>query len=274
MKITKKKKIALFMMLILSITLVTTACMQGNTTDETVETLTEVTEEAIASEAEGITIVASTSWTALMAEAAGAENVAVIAPVELRHPPEYDFRPSDIQIMQEADWIIMGGYEPFMRKIIESNDIDEEKIIQVRTTNTYDNLAEQTALIAEKIGTRDKQEAWQAEFGKIMEEILANANEKKVSEINILVHTHLAAFAESIGYNVLEIFGADELSPAKIGELAALNPDLIIDNYHNPQGEVIKELCDTELVVLRNFPGPEHKDLMELFKDNVKKLGL
>lgn len=221
-----------------------------------------------------VSIIASTSWTALMAEAAGAKNVTVIAPAELKHPPEYDFKPSDLQALQEADWIIMAGYEPFMKKMLEASSISEEKIIKVMTTNTYSNLVEQTQLIAEKLGTQDAQQQWQSEFAKTVDTIMEKAKSKDVSNTKVLVHMHMAAFVKSLGYQVLEVYGAEELSPAKMGELAALKPDLIVDNYHNPQGKGIAELCGAERVELRNFPGPEHKNFIDLFSDNASKLGI
>ncbi|MDR5658826.1 zinc ABC transporter substrate-binding protein [Serpentinicella sp. ANB-PHB4] len=219
-------------------------------------------------------IVASTSWTAAIAEAAGATDVVTLAPVELRHPPEYDFKPSDIQKVQDADWIIFGGYEPFMNKIIEANDIPQDKIIRISTTNTFDNLNEQTQLIAEYLGTDMIQEAWLNQFSIELEMIQEKAIEQNIKDTKVLVHTHMAAFAESLGYEIAAVFSADDLSPARIGELATMDHDLIIDNYHNPQGEAIQALSEQERVVLRNFPGPEHEGIADLFVDNAKKLGL
>lgn len=219
-------------------------------------------------------IVASTSWVAAMAKAAGAQNVRVLAPVDLKHPPEYDFKPSDVQSIIEADWIIMAGYEPFMNQMLEANDVDEEKIIKVSTTNTIENLKEQTKLIAEKIGTEEAQAKWDEEFTIAYNSILEKAKNKGVKNTKVLVQMHLQAFVKALGFDVLEAYSADELTPAKIGELAKLNPDLIIDNYHNPQGQPIAEATGVDRIEIRNFPGEEHKDLIDLFIDNAKKLGI
>ena len=40
-------------------------------------------------------VVASTSWSAAFADIAGADEVESIAPVNLRHPPEYEITVSD-----------------------------------------------------------------------------------------------------------------------------------------------------------------------------------
>jgi len=221
-----------------------------------------------------VKVVASTSWVAAITEAAGAEDVSILAPVELRHPPEYDFKPSDVQSIIEADWIVMAGYEPFMNQMIESNKIDDSKIINVNTTNTPQNLIEQTKMISEKIGTQDAQVKWESDFNKAIDDILEKAKENNVESTKVLVQMHMQAFVRFLGFDVLEVFSADELSPAKIGELSNLNPDLIIDNFHNPQGMPISETSGAKIVELRNFPGSEHKDLIELFIDNAKTLGI
>ncbi len=269
MKRKLKKSYVLLLVFILGMSTAIFGC-----TSKTESNPVSESSEASQVEETAQSIVASTSWTAYMAKAAGADEVSVIAPIELKHPPEYDFKPSDVELVKNADWIIMAGYEPFMKKIIESNDVDESKIIIVKTMNTYSNLTEQTKIIAEKLGTLSEQSAWQENFKKEYDSIAKSAEEKNVSEKTALVHVHLSALAESLGYNVVGVFGAEEMSPAKIAEFAELKPDIIIDNFHNPQGEPIKELCDAELVTLRNFPGPEDKDLIDLFKHNAQKMGL
>lgn len=225
-------------------------------------------------QAEEMAIIASTSWTALIAEAATGQKVSIMAPVELRHPPEYDFKPSDIVAVQEADWVVMAGYEGFMRNILESNSINEDKVIQVRTTNTYEHLVAETQLVAEKLGTEEMQQNWENEFTEVMNKIMEKAEENDVSNTRVLVHTHMADFTRSLGFDVIEVFGAEELSPAKIGELANLNPDIIIDNYHNPQGIGIAELSGAARFELRNFPGPDHTSIIDLIVDNAQTLGI
>lgn len=270
----KSKKILLIVIAMCLISLLIVGCNKAN--EEAVtpqDNLAEIENAADGPEKE-LKIVASTSWTALMAEAAGAKDVVVIAPVELKHPPEYDFKPSDIVALQEADWIIMAGYEGFMNKMIEANDIDEAKIIRVITTNTWENIHEQTHVIADAIGTEELQKELELEFKNSLNIIMEKAQEKNVGETKVLVHVHMQAFVRSLGFQVLEVFGAEELSPAKMGELASMGPDLIIDNFHNPQGMTIAEMAKVERVELRNFPGPEHNSLIELFQDNAKKLGL
>ncbi len=49
---------------------------------------------------EELRVVATTPWTAAFALAAGVENVRVLAPYEMQHPPEYELRASDVVRVQ------------------------------------------------------------------------------------------------------------------------------------------------------------------------------
>ncbi|MFZ5651064.1 MAG: metal ABC transporter solute-binding protein, Zn/Mn family [Bacillota bacterium] len=222
----------------------------------------------------GPMVVASTSWTALMAKAAGAGNVAVLAPAELKHPPEYDFRPSDVEKLKDAKLIVYAGYEPFMKKMLQATQTPEDKVMQVVTVNTPENLKKQTRLLAEKLGTIETQKTWEAEFDNAVSAIREAAAKQNVAGKRVLAQKHQAAFAKWLGCQVVAEFGPEELSPAKMAELAAHKPDLIIDNFHNPQGQGIADIAKCPRVELRNFPGPDHKSLQDLLMDNARKLGL
>ncbi|HHY18543.1 MAG TPA: hypothetical protein GX522_01440, partial [Firmicutes bacterium] len=111
-------------------------------------------------------IVASTSWVGAIAEAAGADEVVVLAPFELRHPPEYDYRPQDVIKVLEADHIIWAGYEPFIKKLKTAYPEIEEKLVKVRTTNIPDNLVSMTRMLAEKFNTQKHQQNWEERFLK------------------------------------------------------------------------------------------------------------
>ena len=55
--------------------------------------------------------VASTTWTAAFADLAGVDEITVIAPATLRHPPEYELVPSDIVTIQNARFFVSAGEE-------------------------------------------------------------------------------------------------------------------------------------------------------------------
>jgi len=222
---------------------------------------------------ESMVIVASTSWVSMIARAAGAEDVAILAPVELRHPPEYDFKPSDIERVNAADYVVYAGYEPFMNKLLETVDVADDQKIYVRTENTPDNLKEQVNQLAELFGTETVAEQWVTEMDELVKLIEAEADAMQLSQQKVVVQDHMVPLAEFFGYDVIAEF-TEELSPVKIAELAALEPDLVIDNYHNVQGKGIAEVAQVPRVELRNFPANAEDTIQDLWLDNAEKLGM
>lgn len=221
-----------------------------------------------------LVVVASTSWTGLMARAAGAGNVTVLAPLELKHPPEYDYRPSDIARVVQADYVVWGGYEPFIKKLVQAAEIPENKLLQVMTMNRPDNLKKETRKLAAIFGTQADQDKWEKEFDKLVARMQKAAVEKNVAEKRVLVHFHQQAFVRWLGYEVVGVFGPEEMSPARVAKLGKLSPDLVIDNYHNPLGKGIAEIAGADYVELINFPGKGINSLDELLAENARRLGL
>ena len=224
--------------------------------------------------AEDPLVVASTSWVALIVRAAGIEDVTILAPIELRHPPEYDYRPSDIARVTNADYLVWAGYEPFVKKLVEAADLTEERLAQVVTTNTPDNLREQARKLAALFGTEDRQAQWEAGFDQLADRLQRAAIEKDATDIPVLVHFHQQAFVRWLGFDVIGVFGPEDISPAKMAELAQLGPAMVIDNYHNPVGVGIAEIASVPHVELANFPSEGLDTLDALVENNAAKLGL
>lgn len=221
-----------------------------------------------------ITVVASTSWTGAMAAAAGADEVRILAPLELKHPPEYDYRPADLAKLAEATALVYGGYEPFIKKLVSAAGFPEDKVIKVKTTNEPGNLKEQVRLLAERFGTSRQAAVWEEEFTRVTEDIRKRAMENKVGEIRVLVQEHQEAFIRWLGYQVVGVFSAGEMTPAKVMEYARLKPDLVVDNFHNPQGKPVMEVTNCRYVELINFPSVSSPTLIALFRENASRLGL
>jgi zinc transport system substrate-binding protein len=219
-------------------------------------------------------VVASTGWTGAIAKAAGADEVIVLAPLDLKHPPEYDYRPADIARLNKATLLIYAGYEPFIKKLIEASGFPETKTVRVTTLNEPDHLKRQAKVVAEKLGTGDREKAWEDGFDKVAAAIRSRAAQKGVGRIRVLVQQHQVPFVKWLGYPIAGVFGAGELSPARIMELAALKPDLIIDNFHNPQGRPIREVVRCPYAELINFPSAGAPSLEALFQENAARLGL
>jgi len=85
-------------------------------------------------------VIASTSWVQAYAVAAGAKNIVTIAPFELQHPPEYEIKPSDLLAVQNASLIVYSSYEKFAKKLAETAQNKNIKIVAVYTDNVPSNI--------------------------------------------------------------------------------------------------------------------------------------
>jgi zinc transport system substrate-binding protein/iron/zinc/copper transport system substrate-binding protein len=222
----------------------------------------------------GKTVVASTGWVGAIAQAAGADEVRVLAPLDLKHPPEYDYRPADIAKLNEAALVVYAGYEPFMKKLIAAAGFPEAKVAKVLTANEPANLKQQARLLAARLGTAQKEQAWEKAFDAALGAIRKSAELHRVQQIRVLVQEHQVPLVKWLGYDIVGVFSAGELSPAKVMEYAKLKPDLIVDNFHNPQGKPILEVAQCRYAELINFPSVKASSLIELFRENAARLGL
>lgn len=216
-------------------------------------------------------IVASTSWVGAIASAAGATDVTVLAPIELRHPPEYDYRPGDIVKVLEADYIVWAGYEPFIKKMIEATPEIENKLIQVRTTNTPDYLVPETRKLAEIFGTEESQTQWEEIYLEDMSKYKEWASLNSVQDKKVVVSVHQNEFITWLGFKPFKVIGGNQLTPSDVVEILEAQPDLIIDNYNSLDGKLLTD--DSAYIVLFNFPTKEYPELLDVLRENMKRLG-
>lgn len=209
------------------------------------------------------TVVASTAWTAAFAIAAGAEKVVILAPMELKHPPEYELKPSDLLAVRNAALVVYAGYEKFAKKLAETAGGSGLQTLRIHTTNAPDTIKTESRKIAEILGTLDKFEAWIPQFDKVVEEtqrrFLAASSDRRA-----VVQKLQLPFIQWIGLDILGDFGPEEPSPAKVLELVRKRPTLVLDNYHNASGYPIAEAARAIYAQFINFPG---KDGTRTFED-------
>ena len=219
-------------------------------------------------------VVASTAWVGAMLEAAGLRPIRILAPLELRHPAEYDFRPSDIQYVLAADEVVWAGYEGFVRQLIQAAPIPAERLVAVYTDNTPPRLRQEVAALAERFGTQVWFQGWATRLDVLAGRLQAGARRVNANGIRLAVHVHYKALAEWLGYTVVAEIGMGELTPQRLQAILDAKPDLVIDNWHMPNGAPLQGLVP-RYVGLINFPGPlAPTGLLEVLEYNGRQLGL
>lgn len=226
----------------------------------------------LAAGASDLEIVASTSWVGAIAGAAGAKDVTVLAPIELRHPPEYDYKPEDIVRVLKADYVLWAGYEPFIKKMIEAAPEIEGKLVQVRTTNTPEYLVSETRKLAGLFGTQEKQEQWEKLFLSEMEDFKERAERANVAEWKVVVSVHQNEFITWLGFKPFKVIGTTQLTPLDVIEILEAEPDMIIDNFNSVDGRLLSD--NSAYIILFNFPTKEYPEILDVIRENIRRLGI
>ncbi|GHU84138.1 hypothetical protein FACS189473_0570 [Spirochaetia bacterium] len=223
-------------------------------------------------EANGKVVLASTSWVGAMARAAGAENVRVLAPMDLRHPAEYELKPSDLAAASRANIIIYAGWEQFAKKLADTAGSAGIQTVMVTTSNDPAEFRAEAEKIAKVLGTEDRLAEWWKTFVPFAEElrgkIMAAYPDKRA-----VVQRMQTPFAAWLGFDVIGEYGPAEPSPAVILQMVQTRPALVIDNYHGPSGQPIAEAAKAIYVDLLNFPGKDGTITIEdVFRYNADVL--
>jgi len=222
-----------------------------------------------AASAFGQSVVASTSWTGAFAQLAGADDVRVLAPFDMTHPPEYELRPSDLRAVSEADYVIYAGYETMVERLLATTGDSDAQAVQIVTVHAEPVLRRSVNAIASALGTETIAEQRLAELFSVMDEWRAEVREYGLDQDRVIAHFHQRALAEDLGMNVVGVFGPAPLEARQIDELSRLDPTLIIDNGHNPIATPLLETTSARVTTWYNFPGiGGTRTLFEIFERN------
>jgi zinc transport system substrate-binding protein len=216
-------------------------------------------------------IVASTSLTGAIAKAAGAKEVRVITPGEMRHPPEYDLRPSDLLKFEGADIVVYGGYERMVQKLLETSKNRNISAIQIDTETSPENLMNQVRKISKILGTEKERQVWEESFIERLK--LLQKKISACSESKTVVHRFAQPFARWAGLHVVQIISPGELTPKVIADAIVQKPEIVVDIFHFPIAKVIAENAKCRYFQIINFPGAENtKTIEDIFEYNCTQL--
>lgn len=260
------KKVIVFLIVLLSFSLVFAQAVKEESYKE------ENHEEYSASS--DSKYVASTSWVASIAQLAGIDDVITIAPANLKHPPEYEITPNDMVNVLNAKLFMHAGYEKMMKTISAAAEIDETKIIKVKTTNTLENLSNMVAMLSEKAGTQEKAQERFSKLKNLIEDARERIANSPNKNIEVYANTNQAQFASDIGLNVVSTFGSGSLTASQIQEAHDKAYSLVIDNVHSPVASPIAEVSPSSIILTwRNFPDHMQDDaLYNVIANNLASL--
>lgn len=229
----------------------------------------EVTTENVS---ENPKVVASTSWTAAFADLAGIDEVEVIAPASMRHPPEYEITVSDIQKINESDFFIYAGFERMMKTLGDA--VENVSMIKISCNNSIETVTSSAMTIAEVFGTQKICDERLMEYINKIYEGKNLLKEKNLEGAKVMCNANQTYLAKELGFEIIETFGPNPVTSEQIKFAGENKIDFIIDNVHNPVAQPLVEVNpDAKYVIWRNFPERiERNALLNVISENINML--
>jgi hypothetical protein len=202
-------------------------------------------------------VIATNSWTAALASAAGATTIVTLAPTDLRHPAEYELKPSDIAALDGADLIVYTGFEVMAQKLADAAGSRKIRLLKIDADYSLATLRASLSAIAAATGTEDVARQNISVLEKFMTSWEDELRAAKVSGAPILVHAFQQPLMAELGFTIRGVFGPAPLEAAQITKLSKENVRLVVDNWHNEDAAPLKEtMKGAAFASLINFPGP------------------
>ncbi|MFP4329603.1 MAG: metal ABC transporter solute-binding protein, Zn/Mn family [Alkalispirochaetaceae bacterium] len=201
-------------------------------------------------------VLATTPWTAAFARVAGAEEVELLAPYEMRHPPEYELRGTDLRRVEQADLVVYAGYEMMMERLRRALGEANVSSVQITTVHTMETIEESVMKIAAGLGTEEAARRNLAELRDFFDAWRREIREYGLHEAPVVVHGFQAELMGDLGVNIVGSFGPGPLEAQQIVRLSRSGAGVVIDNWHNEVAQPLKEtLPGVPVASFLNFPG-------------------
>lgn len=217
-------------------------------------------------------IVASTSWVAAFAKAAGATDITVIAPANVQHPPDYDPKPADLAAIAEADYVLLAGFEGFAARMQEAVGGDSARLITVQTENSPAAISAEVTRLGELFGTQEQAAAYLANFTAEYERLAGEVRAAVgASDAVVVAQAFVVPWVAFAGLEPAGTYGPMPLSPAELKALADLRPSVVFENVHMGGGAPVVEATGAQQIDLVNFPAAD-LDLLAVFETNAERI--
>jgi zinc transport system substrate-binding protein len=229
---------------------------------------------AMTAGAAGIRVVATNSWTAAFAAAAGATDIVTLAPSELRHPAEYELKPSDVAALRGAGLIVYTGFEVMARKLADAAGGQSVRMLKIDADYTLPVLRASITAIADALGTQEAARKSIAELEAFLSSWKAELAGAGLGGAPVVAHVFQQALMAQLGFTVGGVFGPGPLEAAQIAKLSPVSAKLIVDNWHNEAGGPLREtMKSARYASLINFPGPDATmTLLDVLADDRARL--
>jgi len=215
-------------------------------------------------------VVATNGWTAAFAAAAGARDIVTLAPVGLRHPAEYELKPSDVARLKGAKLIVTTGFEVMAKRLAETAGSRRIRVLRIDADYSLATLRTSILAVANVLGTQDQARVAIADLETFLSSWKQELRDDGLYGAPIVVHVFQQPLMTELGFTIKGVFGPAPLEAAQIAKLSTEKVTYIVDNWHNEVAAPLREtMPGARYASLINFPGPDDtKTLIDVLSDD------
>jgi hypothetical protein len=219
-------------------------------------------------------VIATNTWTAALAAAAGATQIVTLAPGDLRHPAEYELKPSDVTLLKGADVIVYTGFETMAKKLASAASDGGIKMLQIDADYSLVTMRTSIMAIAAVLGTEPKARESVTALEQSITSWKAELQSRGLFGAPVVAHVFQVPLLKDLGFDVRGVFGPGPLEATQIAKLSPIPATFIVDNWHNEAAGPLREtMKEARYVSLINFPGADGTtSLLDVLADNRKRM--
>ncbi|MEU1623865.1 ABC transporter substrate-binding protein [Streptomyces sp. NPDC020096] len=207
--------------------------------------------------ASGPVVVATSTWEAALAKAAGAKNVKYIVPAAIRHAPDYDLKPSDLTAVAHADYVLYASFEPFAGRIKDAAG-SKAKTVELNLDNDPATTQADVTKLGKLFGTERAAAQWNTDFSAQWKSLAQHIKSSwPGGKAPVVVTEAFTTWAAKLaGAQLAGTYGPAQVTPAQLAELSAKKPGFVLDNENMSTGTVLPGSGAKQLDVV-NYPGAD-----------------
>lgn len=218
--------------------------------------------------AETAAVVASTTWVGALARAAGATDVAVIAPANIPDQAAFDPTPTELEPAARSEHVLYAETDGFAAAL--KNAAGDAHLMSVRPVNTVPAIRSEVTRLAEVFGTRDAATRWLSTFEAQVDALSGSLKGlAPIPPLTAVAQADVAYWATFAGVRTVASYGPAPVTRDQLAALSAKKPKLLLANVHRPAGT--PDIPGTIRVDLANYPG-EDLNLLAVFQTNAARI--
>jgi zinc transport system substrate-binding protein len=212
-------------------------------------------------------VVATTTWAAGFARAAGAAEVTVLAPVTVTGQDRWTPTPDDLAAVRHARYLVYAESDPAAAALRDAAD-RSTTAVPVRLEDTPAAIRAEVTRLG--ISGRRRSPNRGCPRSTPVRRLTAHLRDiAPVPQLTAVAHTTTGYWAEFAGLRLVGTYGPAAPSAEQTAALAGAHPGGLLASAHQP--ESAPQVAGARRVDLLNAPGPD-QDLLSVFLANTDRL--